>query len=112
MTYANIGEEAFEEAYAALPEARCKIRRKRDVIEKALSVGIRAVKTETEQGLYNGIDANVRIINTTDLKPALTEGDVIEVLPYGGSDWIKCRINGRAEHAGIIRLSLESAYNE
>lgn len=107
----DYGPIAFEALWDALEEARASIRvGGRHVIDRALCSGMSLTREDTEQGLFKSPDVVVRTLLSYETKNAqLKIGMVIEVNPLKLGSWVKLRIAGRNDTAGVVVLTMESA---
>lgn len=107
----DIGETALNDAYETLPECRAKIRVGTFVIDKVVTSGAMRVRDETPQGSVDGAELNLRLLTKDeDKRFALDIGKQIEVSTNGLFDWIRYRIIGRKQTAGIIMLQGHALY--
>jgi len=84
-------------------------------VATALSTGLEHVRAQTDQGLYNGADGIVRYKASDE--PAAWKADnaicgqVIEVLLYGETIWVRVRVQGRRPIDGAVRLNVTAEFN-
>lgn len=106
----GIGSKVFEAQYAALAEARARLRIGRDIVERCLCGSFQSVQTDTEEGQYSALVASVKM-NVADWpgkgKP---EGVKVEFARAGSDIWKQCRVASASETDGIYSLTLEAEY--
>lgn len=105
----GIGSKVFEAQYAALAEARARLRIGRDIVERCLCGSFQTVQTPTDQGVYQAVVASLKM-NKTDWPARAGEPNGVKVdFARPGSDiWKQCRVVGVSETDGIYGLTLEA----
>jgi len=98
---------AFDQLYESMPDARVKLRIGQKTLERCLSSGLSVVRDSTEQGLIDVQSGTARFL-FSDEKPEarFLQSEVIEFLPNGETNWIKCRVQDRKVSGGIVILEL------
>lgn len=85
-------------------------------IATVICTGLDHTRAQTDQGLYNGADGILRF--KTEDEPAAWKtndaivGQVIEVLLYGATVWVKVRVMTRRVSLGATRLNVVAEYAE
>lgn len=106
-----IGETTLNDAYDALPECRAEVRIGVHVIPKAVTSGAMRVREETSQGSIDATEMNLRLLSKDeDNRFKLDIGRQIEIKTAGTDQWVRYRIIGRKQTAGIIMLQMEALY--
>lgn len=107
----EIGETTLNDVYAALPECRAQIRVGTHVISKVVTSGAMRVREETPQGSVDGAELNLRLLTKDeDKRFPLEIGKQIEVSAAGAAAWVRYRIVGRKQTAGVIMLRGQALY--
>lgn len=102
---------AFDALWDAHTTAKASIRVGTHVYTKALCTGIDLTREVTEQGLYNEANISVRLKATDEnQRYALTIDKVVEINHLASGEWVKLRIAGRKDTAGLIVLDMEALY--
>ena len=106
----GIGSRVFESQYAALAEARAKLRIDRDIVEQCLCGSFQTTRTATDEGLYDAIVASVKLKKTAWPSRERPEGKIVEFMRDSESEWTKCRVVGVSETDGIFSLILQAEF--
>lgn len=107
----SIETTIFNHTYNSLPWSRCVIRVGRQTIEKATIAGVGLDRVNTDQGQYNSVTGDVRLLAADEISGKLAIGDVIEIQQDGKTEWVSMRIGGRYTQGGVTKLNME-AVNE
>lgn len=107
----NLGATTLDDIYASLPDSRATVRIGQHIYPKAITSGAMLQRQESEQGTYNASEFNLRLPKSDeDNRFPLSIGKVIDVNHVGVGQFVKYRIMGRKDTAGIIMLQLEALY--
>lgn len=116
----GIGQTAFNTIVAAFPENVVQLRYAglepdlAGTIASAFCSGMERVRAQTDEGLVNGADGNVRYL--TSAEPSAwadgINGQVVEILFYGESEWERFRVASRKPLQGAVRLNLLAEFEE
>jgi len=102
---------AFDALWTAHTTTQAKIRIGTHVIDKALCTGIDLTREATEQGLYNEANITVRLKATDENKSyPLAIDKLVEINHLASGEWVKLRIAGRRDTAGLIILNMEAPF--
>ena len=123
----NLGALAFSSILAARPELAASLRYSGDrpelagVVTRAMSTGIEQRTQQTDAGVLAGADGIVRYL-TADEPPgwsysatmgtAAIVGQRVEITLPRATRPIRCRVDGRREADGAVRLNLMAEYGE
>ena len=107
-----ITDTLFDGVYAGLPEARVQLRAGRDAtITRALCPRSGSARAYTEQGVVPGAVIDVRWkVSEEPAGDKFENGAVVELLPYGATEWITLRISERHMSGTIVHVILEAHY--
>jgi len=100
----SLGAITFNTTYNMLVDTRAQIRFKKQIIAKALTVGVMKSRDYDDRGIAAEMNGNLRYLTADDL--GLQIGDVIE-FAVGGGDWRKARISGKVDVGGMTRIDIE-----
>lgn len=101
----------FEATYNNISWSRCQLKIGRNIIERCTVAGIEQDRQNTENGQYNMIGAQVRLLLSDEPESGIVIGQTVELKQYGRDDWINLRVGGKFTQGGVTRLSME-AVNE
>lgn len=106
----GIGSRVFDAQYAALAEARARLRIGRDVVERCLCGSFATSRTDTDEGSYEAVTGSVKMLKTDWPKSGKIEGTAVDFMRAGESEWRACRVAGVSETDGVYSLILEAEY--
>ncbi len=104
-----MGPHAFLTIYNNLPEARATVATDRGTIARATCGGLEAAAESTEQGIILTAPVTVRFLLTDEPSGngcAIGKGITVTLAKTGQS--ARFRITGRADTAGVVRLTAEA----
>ncbi|MEY2656135.1 MAG: hypothetical protein RLZZ524_3163 [Pseudomonadota bacterium] len=105
----QLGATAFANLYAAVPDARARVRVGLQVIEQALTPGRANTRAESEQGTYDPVAVEVHVLASAEQATnQMKIGRVIELEHVAAEGWVRLRIAGRKVVGGLLSLSLEN----
>ena len=108
----TLGATAFEQIYAALPDARAQIRSGTDLVDRAVTSGLRLEKASSELGQFDQAQMTVRMLSEDELeRNPMTQGKQVD-LKVGDQDWRRVRILSRKNIAGLLTLTIETLYEQ
>ena len=103
--------DIFEVMHEAMEEARCNVRKGRDVVERALAGGIGLEHQMTEQGTYKGVDLQVHVLGTELPGRGINIGDVVDVRqPATTGTWQTFRVAGLNVTGGVVTLTMAAQH--
>ncbi len=103
--------EIFEDCYAELTDAHCKIRvNNRDVIDEALCTGIELEKQETAEGVHDQATGTVRYLRSDEPSQRVSTGDVVEVKLPHMARYYAVRVQTRNDLGGAVRLEVTAEF--
>ena len=103
--------EIFEAMYDALEEARCNLRKGRDVVERALAGGIGLEHQMTEQGTFKGVDLQVHVLGSEVPGRGIEIGDVADVRqPAATGTWQTFRVAGLNVTGGVVTYTMAAEH--
>ena len=105
----GIGSRVFEAQYAALAEARARLRIGRDVVERCLCGSFQNTPTDTEEGQYLAVVASVKMLVSDWPNKLRPEGRKVDFARVGG-EWKACRVAAASETDGVWSLTLEAEF--
>ena len=109
----GIGSKVFEAQYAALAEARARLRIGRKQLDRCLCGSFATTRTATDEGVYEAVLASVKVVKA-EFEAAFgtdrPEGWRVEFARAGESNWQDARIVGVSETDGIYSLALEAEF--
>jgi len=106
----GIGSTVFEAQYASLAEARASIRVDRDIVARCLCGSFATSRTATDEGVYEALTASVKMKKADWPKAGKIEGEQVDFLRAGETEWKPCRVVGVSETNGIYSLILEAEF--
>jgi hypothetical protein len=107
----NLFVSAFDVLWDAVPSARTSVRVGTHVISEVLCSGIDLQSELSSQGNLKEASVTLRLCKRNeDPSYPLTIDRVIELQHPASGQWIKLRIAGRRDSAGIVVLAMETPY--
>ena len=106
----GIGSTVFDAQWNALTEARASIRVGRRIVERCLCGSFATTRTATDEGVYEAITASVKLKSAEWPAKGKIEGQKVDFLRNGETEWKPCRVVGVSETGGIYSLILEAEY--
>lgn len=108
----QLGATAFEQVYAALPDARAQVRSGTDVVDRAVTSGLRLERASGELGQFDQAQITIRMLAEDELpRNPMTPGKQVD-LKVGSQDWRRVRITSRKNIAGLLTLTIETLYEQ
>lgn len=97
--------------YAAMPEARCDIRKGRTVVSDCLAGSIGQENEATELGVSKSVDLDIYIKTSSLPVRGINIGDVVDVRqPEATGKWQSFRVSGITITGGVSTLSMAAKH--
>lgn len=106
----GIGSRVFEAQYAALAEARARLRIGRDIVERCLCGSFATTRTATDEGVYEAVVASVKMLKADWPAKGKIEGTKVDFMRSGETEWKPCRVVGVSEIGEVYGLALEAEF--